>query len=732
MVVAKLRRPRRREGELTRRRLIETLVGVDRPVVAVRAPAGYGKTTAVRQWIDADRRLSAWVSLDAADNDPVRLLRHVVRAVDGVTPVSEVEALLALEPPPLVDVVSAFATALDERDPIVVVLDDVQVLDEPSVVGLLDRLVGALPPGSALALVGRSVPALLLSRRVAGDDALVLGREQLAFTGPELRSVVAATLPGLADERVEHLFERTEGWPAGVHLSLLAAKAAPRPDVVLTDLPHRAADLGAYVHEELLRHLDPDLEDFLVRTSVLDRLSPALCDFVLGRGDSASVLRRLVDSENLFVVAHDDEPEWLRYHHLFADLLLVELRASRPDLEPGLRRRAAEWHGAHGDPDAAVTQALAAGAPGRAAELAYRHVHSLVQHGSIGTIERWLRGFAPDEAHRHPLLMLLHGWLALGQGRVDDVRRWLDLVAGASWDGPLPDGPPSLAVARASLAMLYSGDGVKQTARDAHLVREAGPGAGPWWSTACLFEANASALADRGADAVALYEDAEFAARGHPATHVVCLSHLAWARFRTGDDRGGFEAASAAYAGLWAHHLEGYNLAVHVHAVHAYAAARHGRRGDYEAGDERTHELIATLGPAVPRAQCQLRLVLAEGALLLGDTERADALVAAAEPFLAAEPDAVVLWDWVDALTSRLAERRRRQGAVDRHRLTDAELRVLAELPTHRSLEEIGRALYISRNTVKTHAVAIYRKLGVSGRSAAVERARVLGLVDAG
>lgn len=305
-------------------------------------------------------------------------------------------------------------------------------------------------------------------------------------------------------------------------------------------------------------------------------------------------------------------------------------------------------------------------------------------------------------------------------------------MAEATWDGPLPDGTPSLAVARASLATLWSGGGVKQTASDARVVREAGPGGSPWWGTACMMEATTLALADRQLDAVALLEEAEFAARGNAVSHAVCLAHLAWARFVAGDDEAALTTARRAWDELLAHHLEDYNLATNVHAVHTYVLARQGRRVEFEAAADRTLALLTSLHGAVPRAQCQIRLVLAEGALVLGDDARATDLVAAAEPFLEAEPDAVVLWEWVDRLRDRLADQGRRARVVHRYRLTDAELRVLGQLPTHRSLEEIGHELYISRNTVKTHSVSIYRKLGVSGRSAAVEKSRDLGLLDAG
>lgn len=249
VVEAKLRPPRLRAGELHRDHLVAALCAATVPVVAVHAPAGYGKTTTVRQWIEADPRLSAWLSLDGADNDPVRFLRHVVRAVDGIVPVPRAESLLLVEPPQASDVLAAFATALVGQPPLILVLDDVQVVEDGTVADLVVWLGASLPVGSTLALVGRSLPSVRLAHHLAGDDAVVLRRDDLAFDDREHRAVVDAAPVTLDDGQVDALHERTEGWPAGLQLSLLAARAAPDPAAVLADLPHRAEDLGGYVHE---------------------------------------------------------------------------------------------------------------------------------------------------------------------------------------------------------------------------------------------------------------------------------------------------------------------------------------------------------------------------------------------------------------------------------------------------------------------------------------------------
>ncbi|MCB1004178.1 MAG: hypothetical protein KDB35_08325 [Acidimicrobiales bacterium] len=729
VIPAKLRPPRARPGELGRERLVRTLLASDAAVVVLRAGAGYGKTTTVRQWADVDDRPAAWVSVDEHDNDPVRLLRHVVRALGGAAPLPEVEALLAAGPPAVhQQVLPALATALARRPPSLLVLDDADLIVDPPSVAVLEGIAAALRPGSALALLGQGSLSVRVGRRVAGGGALVLRHRDLAFDADECARLIARRLPEVAPAQVDLLAQRTEGWPAALQLVLLAAGPAGSLDSVLRDLPNQADDLTDYVHEELLRRLDPDTRDFLLRTAPLERLTAPLCDEVLGRSDSARLLRRLAESDNLFVVAHDDDHQWYRYHGLFAQLLLADLRAAAPDDEAGLRRRAARWMAAHDDPDGAIAQAVAAGDLGLAAEIAYASIAGLVQRGLVVTLDRWCAWFPETAARRDPLLALLHGWADFVNGR-PGVHGWLELIEGLDRPGPLPDGTRSLEVARSGLAMLAGAGGVKATAAHAGAVRRAGVDGSPWWGTGCLLETNARLLIDPDLDGVALWERAELSSRGEPATHAVALSHLAWARYDAGDGAGADAAIAAALEGLRVHHLDDFVLAVHVHAVAAFAAARRGERERAVAEIATTERLLDEVALLVPRAQCENRLVAVEAALLVGEVERAQRLLGDAERQLAAEPDAVVLWDWVDDARERLADRVLRQRTVDRIGLTAAEERVLRLLPTHRTLQEIGRELYVSRNTVKTHVASICRKLGVSGRSAAVERATELGLV---
>ena len=731
MVAAKLLAPRLRDDELPRSVRVDALCSAEVPVVAVRAGAGYGKTTTVRQWVEADERASAWVTVDEADNDPVSLLRHLARAIDGIEPAPAVEALLAVDRPRIAEgVLPALAEALSTfRRPFILVVDDVHLLTSPAVGELLEWLVGVLPERSTLALVGRAMPPMRLTRHVVSDSALVLRRDDLAFTPRESHVVLEGAVPELGPAALDELLARTEGWPAGLYLSVLALKGAAAPDQVVARLTTAGGDLGTYFHEELMRGLDPDLRSFLVRTSILPRLSSELCDAVLQRADSGTVLRALAASDNLFVVALDDDPDAYRYHHLFADLLQAELPVEAPGEEAVLRLRAARWLADHGDADGAIHQAAEAGDGDLAVSLVLGHLAGLVQAGQIETLERWIALFSAEDARRLPALTLAQGWACLARGEFDDAGHWLDHLDAVVADVELAD--RRLEISRAALTMIQGRGGVKAVVSAARTVQAAGPTANPWWSTALLMEAVASPLADPSVDALALCEAAEFAARGETTAHAVALAHLSWAQFERGDDRAAQATIARAVERVRSEGIEGYPLVVHVHAVEAYASARRDAPERAHEAILRSRDVLEHHAGAVPRARCHTRLILSEAALLLGEAELAVALLSEAEALLGHEPDAVALWEWADRLRVALGARRRQAALVDRLGITDAESRVLAQLPTHRSLEEIGEVLYISRNTVKTHAVSIYRKLGVSGRSAAVERARSVGLLDA-
>lgn len=729
---SKLHPPRLRPDALHRTGVVQLLLATSAPCVVVRAGAGCGKTTAVRQWIEEDFRPTAWVNIDEGDNDPVVLLRHVVRALHELEPLPAVEAAIMTRSPQVEGaVLPALATALGgERAPFVLVLDDVHLLTRDRSVLVLTQLIDAIPDGSQIVLCGRAVPQVHFARRLVAGTAAEVTHRDLAFSDDEAMAVLGRSLPELDPETARLVVKQSEGWPAGIHLSVLALDRHPDPQRMVATFGGSDRRLADYLHDELLHYLPAEVRGFLVRTSILDRVSGPLCDAILGEQGSGDVLERLAASTNLFVVAFEDEPNWFRYHHLFAELLRAELRRTAPGDEPELHRRAATWLAREGFADAAVHHARLTGDDAFAAEIVYRQVIPVLTHGMMASLQRWLDGFPAATIQRHVLLALSAGWLDLTQGR-PGTDHWLAIAESVRDDGPLPDGTVSLEVAVSALRMTSGLGGVKQTAESARTVKEAGPDGSPWWGLAWLIEANArQALGDLD-DPVAAYEEAEVGSRGFPPAHVAAVAQLALACLRQDDGERGQALAREAAAELREQRLEGYGMLMMVHAAEAYAAARRGSLADASAAIVRAEALRASMGEVVPRSAVQFRLLLAEAEWLLGQHTAARHQLDQAVELLPVEPDALEFHRWARALGEHLESSASRESNLVAFGITTAELRVLEQLTTHRSFEEIGKQLYISRNTVKTHAISIYRRLGVSGRGAAVEKAIQTGLIDA-
>jgi LuxR family maltose regulon positive regulatory protein len=508
----------------------------------------------------------------------------------------------------------------------------------------------------------------------------------------------------------------------------VAFRACQDPGAVRRALSGEGHLLTEYFREEVLDGLDDGDRDFLLRTSVLERPSGEMCDAVLGVQGSADRLAHLAAAAHTFVLPLRDSGVY-RYHALFREMLACGALHRFPDEVDRVRRRAVAWHRDHGEGRAAVDQALATADPALAADAMYAELAEVIHRGELATLERWLARFPDRPGHRDDIrLALCEGWLALMLGRRGDVQRWLAIAEShVGDDGPMPDGSTSRTVAVAALRMIASIGGSREVLDCARLIRDAGPDGSPYWAVAGVIagvQEHVLGLAPDIRDAMA---GPEFDARGMAAPHVVALGHLSFGAYRRGDSAEGDRLLREACEEVDRHALNDYPMVSIVHCVRAYAEALHG--GADRSADAARHAegLLATLIEVTDRGQIHLRLLLAEAALLRGDTVAAEAQLGMAEDRLFREPDAVVLHQWVDDLRARVERRRRRPPVAE---LTPAEQRVLDQLPTHRSLAEIGEHLYVSRNTVKSHTLSVYRKLGVAGRSQAVEQARLLGLLD--
>jgi len=358
-----------------RERLLQAFAAIadDVPLVLLVAPSGYGKTTVLSQWTAEDDRRFGWAHLDESDNDPVFLLRHIALALHQIHPVDEAvwRALAAPNvslPGVVLPRLVVSVTAGGGRW--VLVLDDFHVLAGTIGMDLVIALANDLPSGCHLVVASRSHPGSKLSRMRSQGKCVEFRTEHLRFTEDEAAAVMASPGTRLSAEAVPALVHRTEGWPVGVYLAALSAHGTV--DDAAGGIAGADRFIVDYFREEVLTREAAETVRFLLRSAVLDEMSGPLCDAALGRSGSASWLAN-IESRNLFIVPLDSDGRWYRYHRLFGEMLLSELRRREPGEEPLIHRRAAAWYEEHGRPERAITHALAGHDTSTAAHLVSAH-----------------------------------------------------------------------------------------------------------------------------------------------------------------------------------------------------------------------------------------------------------------------------------------------------------------------------------------------------------------------
>ena len=733
---AKLAIPSPPRGAVSRPGLVNRLrAGATFPVAALVAPAGYGKTALLAQWATRDARPFAWLSLDERDDDPLVLLRHVAAALHRLEPLA----------PPVLDalrddddnddnlwssVLPRLGSALTAlRRPSVVVLDNAHALCGGRAADALAALVEHVPDGSTIVLAARRDPPLPLASLRERGRLLELGADDLALTRRDVDLALRAADVDADADAVGELVRRTEGWPGAVGLAVLAAQA-DGPDVLL-EFAGDDRFVADYLEAEALSSLSPELRRFARRTSVLDRLTGPLCDAVLGRTGSANVLEAL-EREHLLVVPLDRRRKAYRYHRLVRDLLRHELERDEQPLVPKLQKRAARWLESSGAVEDAIAPAAEAGDLDRAGKLVARVALAAHHEGRASDVDRWLAPFDDAEVlARHPAVAAIGAWVDTLAGRGASAARRADAAVAAADDGPLPDGTPSLepwlAVMRAALGR----DGVDAMRADAESAVPALAPNSPWRPPALLLQGVARTLQDdrrRGEEA--LREAVEEGRRLH-CSHVVAaaLAQLAVAASET-DDHAATDELALAAADACPTSGDAYATHAVPLAVAARALLRHGKQDHARARLAEARHLASLLGAAaLPWLAVQARLELGHAYLTLRELREADAMLAEIDAVRVAAGALGTLDASIDAFRAEL-EAALPKDEAPTSGLTPAELRLLPLLATHLSFREIGERLFVSRNTVKTQAISVYRKLGVSARSTAVERAVELGLIE--
>jgi ATP/maltotriose-dependent transcriptional regulator MalT len=438
LLATKMTIPRLRPGRIDRPRLLRQLhAATSRELVLVCAPAGFGKSTLLADWVRSDPRPVAWLSLDEGDNDPVRFWRHVAAALDTVRPgvagdlvgpgTSSVQAVVTM-------LVNDLAEATED---LLLVVDDYHVIHSPEVHRSVEFLVEHLPSTLRLVVAGRSDPPLPLARLRARGQLAELRAADLRFTFGETAALLGvAAGQELSPQLVAALGERTEGWVAGLQLAALSLRGRADVTQFVAEFSGSHRYVLDYLTEEVLDRQTAEIRTFLLETAVLERLCGPLCDAVLGRRDSQRLLEA-VERDNLFLLPLDGERRWWRYHHLFADLLRARLSYEDPDRVVVLHRAAADWYERHGLPDDAIWHALAAGDADAAARIVEIYLEEQLWRRNEGaTLTRWLTALPRATLQRRPRLVLGEAIVGVLGGVLDEVEALLAVVEEAG------EGPP--------------------------------------------------------------------------------------------------------------------------------------------------------------------------------------------------------------------------------------------------------------------------------------------------
>jgi LuxR family transcriptional regulator, maltose regulon positive regulatory protein len=580
------------------------------------------------------------------------------------------------------------------------------------------------PQGSQVVLASRSAPRLPAALLQSQGRMAEVGPAALAMDKAEAGALLEGAGVRVSEADTAVLIDRAEGWPVGLYLAALALRegvdvAAFRGDDRL---------LAGYLESELLARISPERVSFLTRSAVLERMSGPLCDAVLATSGSGQVLASL-ERSNLLLVALDRHRGWYRFHNLFRELLAAELDRREPELTGRLHARAAAWCEANGLPEMAVAHAQAAGDADAVARLVTALGRPAYAAGRVETARRWLAWFEDRGLlDRYPAVAVLGALLHSLLGRPAAAERCQAAAERSPGGGTLADGSTVaswVALARAFLCR----EGVERMRADARAALDGLAPASAFRGTALLLEGVAWLLDGQPGRADPVLADAvevtvqdgalpaATAALGERA--VVAAGRRDWAAAAALVD----QALGIVQAGR----LDDYPHSALVHAVAARTALQ---RGDGPAAREhlaRAARLRPLLTYGLPSLAVQTLLELARAYLGLDDAAGARAALRQARDILQHRPDLGDLPGQARELEATLERTGGTGGGASS--LTTAELRLLPLMSTHLSFREIGERLFVSRHTVKTQAISVYRKLGVSSRSDAIERVRQLGLL---
>ena len=723
---------------VVREALLETLTaGLSQPLTLIYGPAGSGKTMLVSQWVASvsETHPVAWLSLEADDNDPARFWTYMLEALRSVAP-GIGEASLAILRAPGAGLVEEALPALinelaDASGRFVLVMDDFHVIEDERVHEGMASLIEHLPGTLRIVMTSRVEPPLRVGTLRARARLGEIDAGQLRFSVAEAESMLNDVHRlGLPRETVERLHDRTEGWAAGLYLAVLSMRGREDASRFVDSFAGSDRLVVDYLASEVLGELREAELDFLLRTSVLDRLCAGLCDAVTEARDSRAMLDR-IERVNYFLIPLDPRREWYRYHYLFGELLRHELERREPRRAAELHARAGQWFLDAGMISEAIGHLTQAGELDAASALIDEHWLAFTNAGQRETVARWMhqlpRGYIAGDGR----LCLTQARTALTVGERDQVLGWADLAAQAPRNNPAvdPELGAELTIVRAAAWQLL-GD-MRQAEQ---LAGRFAPfdGSSTWHSLAACLLGTAARSFDSSDDARALFDTALTLGRSSPnlIVSMIALGRLALIAADRGDWRECGNKVQAAFDVIRANGLEEYWICSSAHIARG-RLFRHDRR-PAEAGVELERAVSLARRGAGLVEWCYALTTLADLRRELGERRAARDLVLEARELLSRAPEpgslALRLVEQLEGALRLVVELSGPRPIVT-DELTAREQTVLGLLPSGLSAREIADELGISRDTVKTHTKRIYQKLGVSSRRSAVARGRELGLL---
>lgn len=732
LMVTKLTPPIPAPWLLPRRELVAQTATAHEKLCLISAPAGWGKTSLLAAWHEADATQPfAFLSLESGDDDVATLWTYIIAALRNIHPelVAEVDAVLRTPGvDPMRQIVPSLVNELCEIDePMVLVLDDYHVLTQDAVHASILYLIDHLPPKMRLVIATRSDPPFPLGRFRALGQMTEVRANHLRLAEEEATQLLIERFGVDMDPgSVKLLCQRTEGWPAALHLAGLSLQGEVDRAGFVRHFAGDDRNVADYLTGEILHRLPGELRMFLLQTSILDRLTGPLCDTVADATGSAQTLDEL-ERGNLFLVPLDTRRSWYRYHHLFGDWLRHELRRTEPDLVAQLHSRASRWHEEHGFLEPAISHAIAAGEHKQAGGLIDRYLAEWVQV-NWSAVRRWLDRLPEEVVETHPMAVTAKVMFAWVGGNFAGGLRWISTAESAVATAPDELRPVIEATVDLFRALGELGIGDMEVARVAlgEIADRERPSGSPVYAIAVGHAGIATFWSVGALDAIPILQEGVTAHErmSLPDSGITALLAAAYAEI--GDWAAAETTAEAALE--LPPPFEQYQYPHHMPAHYAMGQVLIARG--------HRHEGIASVERGLDLARGWVDPVfIAYGCLILADAltgyREKRTLVREARRLIEDGRGRGRIGDLVAAAERKLSLRepsQRTAGTVHVEPLTARERDVLRLLESELSLREIAGELYLSHNTVKGYTKSIYRKLGVSSRAAAIDTAKELDL----